>query len=362
MDILGWILLGLLVGLVVGVIVGLRLHVAGRRDAQAQTAQALAPVTQAMSMLNQRLTEVQRDRAQMGAELRQQVNTVVATNENLRRETNQLATALRKPQVRGAWGETQLKRVVELAGMVEHVDFVQQETAHTPAGATIRPDLKVLLGDGKFCYVDAKVPLQGFLDAQAATTADGQDEALNRFAANVRTHIDQLSAKEYWTAGPGSPEFVVLFLPSEALAAEAYARIPELLEYASRRNIILATPTSLIGLLQAVAYGWKQIALADSAGEVAALGRELYQRLGGLSRHLDSVGKSLNRAVSEYNSSVGALESRVQVTARKLSTLQVADGDLPAPRQVLTAARALIPTEPETPVTIADRKAQNESE
>ena len=306
----------------------------------AQTAQLLTPVQQTLHQLNDRLGQIEQQRAAADATLHEQVNTVVSTSERLRREAIGLTTALRKPQVRGAWGELQLRRVVEIAGMREHCDFVQQATSRT-SEATIRPDLKVLLGDGKFVYVDSKVPLAAFLDAYQSDDLAQQEECLGQFVRNVRTHIDQLSAKKYWSAAPGSPEFVVLFIGAEALVAEALSRQPDLHEYAAARNIILASPTTLIGLLRAVSYGWQQAALADSAADVFALGRELYVRLGKLGESFDKMGRSLNSTVSAYNSTVATLEGRVLVSARRFHDLKVSQEQLAPARPVETAVRTL---------------------
>lgn len=362
--------MALMVGLVVGGLTGLFV---GRRDATSQrdglvaqfqalsadvlaeqgrradvaatdrlerTELLMAPVKENLQALRDRLTHVEVERAAAAAEMRQQVTTVLTASENLRRETNNLATALRKPQVRGSWGETQLKRVVEIAGLVDHVDFLEQFTTATD-DAAIRPDMKVMLGDGKFCYVDSKAPLAAFLDAQQANSEPARTADLARFATNVRSHIDQLSAKAYWKAGLGTPEFVALFIPSDALYAEALALAPDLMEYAATRNIVLTTPTSLIGLLRAVAYGWKQSQLADTAAEVAELGRQLYERLSHLGAVVDRLGRSLTGAVRSYNEMVGSLESRVLVTARRMGTLQVAPDPLPQPAPAQDAVRPL---------------------
>lgn len=308
-------------------------------DRLARTQALLAPVNEALVGLRDRLTRMETERAAMSAQLSQQVTDVVATSEHLRQETFNLATALRKPQVRGSWGETQLRRVVEIAGLVDHIDFVEQETTAID-GNRSRPDMKVMLGGGKFCYVDSKVPLTAFLEAQQAS-GDGQRVAdLARFAANVRTHIDQLSAKAYWKAGLGSPEFVALFIPSDALYAEALAQAPDLMEYAANRNIILTTPTSLIGLLRAVAYGWKQAQLADTAAEVANLGGELYDRLATLSQDVGELGHALTSTVTSYNKMVGSLEQRVLVTTRRIGKLQAA-ADIARPSTVDDPVRSI---------------------
>jgi len=314
---------------------------ASAEDRLKKTELLMAPVTQNLAALQDRLTQVEKERAAMSAELRLQVNTVVTTSEHLRRETSGLATALRKPQVRGAWGETQLRRVVEIAGMVDHVDFAEQQTTVTSADAVARPDMKVMLGDGKFCYVDSKVPLAAFLDAQDTDDETERTASMDRFAANIKTHINQLSKKTYWKADTGTPEFVALFIPSESLYAAALAQEPDLMEYAGDRNIVLTSPTSLIGLLRAVAYGWKQSQLADAAADIAELGRELYDRLATLGGRVDDLGKSIARAVSNYNEMVGSLEGRVLVTARKMGELQGSDKVLDAPRQVDKAMRTI---------------------
>lgn len=324
---------------------------ARRADATADQRQKatdalLAPVKESLERFNNRLTEVEQGRVELASTLQQQVAAVQLTGEQLRRETNALVTALRKPQVRGTWGELQLRRVVELAGMLDHCDFIEQQTTQTSAGSTIRPDLKVMLAEGKFVYVDSKVPLSAFLDAHEVTDEAQREQHLQRFARNVKAHIDQLSAKGYFKAEASTPEFVVLFMPSEALAAEAHSQLPDLHEYAYRHSIVLATPTTLIALLRTVAYSWRQAALADSAQQVFELGRELYDRLGVLGKHFDKVGRSLTSAVGAYNDAVGSIEGRVFPTARKLRDLQVvADKELPPVKASDAAVRPLTASE-----------------
>ncbi|CAL8979179.1 Chromosome partition protein Smc [Propionicimonas sp. T2.31MG-18] len=326
-------------------------HQARRLDESAQarqqaTDQLLTPVRESLQRFNDRLTEVEKERVAMATDLRNQVSEVKLTGETLRRETAALVTALRKPQVRGAWGELQLKRVVELAGMVEHCDFVQQQTTQTTTGATIRPDLKVTLTEGRFIYVDSKVPLSAFLDAQESEDAGDRARLLGQFAKNVQTHVDQLSRKDYYKAdGGGTPEFVVLFLASEALAAEAFNQLPSLLEYASERAVMLATPSSLIAMLKTIAFSWRQAALAESAQEVFSVGRELYDRLGTLGKHFDKVGRSLTSAVGAYNDAVGSIEGRVFPAARKLRELKVTEKQLPAVNGSDAAVRPITATE-----------------
>lgn len=309
------------------------------------TEQLMAPIKESLAAFNARLGEVEKARIEMSTELAGQVRAVQHTGEQLRRETHALSTALRKPQVRGAWGELQLKRVAELAGMLEHCDFVQQETTSTSEDRVIRPDLKVTLSEGKFIYVDSKVPLSAFLDAQETEDAHERERCLGLFARNVKSHVDALSSKHYWKADPGTPEFVVMFVPNEALGFEALRLIPDLHEYASTRDIIVATPTTLIALLRAVAYGWKQAQLAASAAQVAQLGRELYERLGSMGHNVDKLGRALGSAVKAYNNTVGSLEARVLVSARRFRDLNVTQADLAAPVTVEEPLRSIAATE-----------------
>lgn len=292
------------------------------------TEQLMVPVRDSLESLQQRLTQLEKERTAMQTDLRNQVTTVRSVGDELRRETASLSAALRKPQVRGAWGELQLKRVAEIAGMLEHCDFTVQETSTTSEDRVIRPDMKVMLGEGKFVYVDSKVPLTSFLDAHETSDDAESARLLMAFGRNVRTHIDQLSSKSYFKADTSTPEFVVLFLPSEALAAEALSQLPDLHEYAARKNIVLATPTTLIAMLRAVAHSWRQAALAESAAEVSGLGRELYDRLVTMGGHFDRMGRTLNATVKAYNDTLGSLESRVLVTARRFRDLQVTDKEL----------------------------------
>lgn len=310
-----------------------------------KTEQLLAPVKESLEKFNDRITEVEKQRVAMASELRSQVSEVRLTGETLRGETAALVTALRKPQVRGAWGELQLKRVVEMAGMVEHCDFELQQTTQTTAGSTIRPDLKVMLSEDRYLYVDSKVPLSAFLEANETDDPTLRMAKLQVFARNVTTHVDQLGRKDYFKAGGSTPEYVVLFLPSEALAAEAFQQLPTLHEYANDRGVVIATPSTLIGLLKATAYAWRQAALADSAREVFELGRELYDRLGTLGGHFDKVGRSLTGAVKAYNDAVGSIEGRVFPTARKLRDLKVVEKSLDAVNLVEAAPRPLTASE-----------------
>jgi DNA recombination protein RmuC len=306
-------------------------------DAQAEirlraTEQLMTPVRESLERFNSRLTDVEKERATMSAELRTQVNYVQQTGETLRRETAALVNALRKPQIRGSWGETQLKRVAELAGMIERCDFDLQYTTKDD-DRVLRPDMRVNLSEGKHVFVDAKVPLNAFLEAAETDDPRAKGEALARYARNVRTHIDQLSSKQYWKAAE-TPEFVVLFLPNEIFFATALDQIPDLYDYAAARDVVIATPTTLIGMLRAVAYGWRQAALAESAAEVFRLGRELHEKLGLLGNRFDKLGRALRSSVNAYNETIATVEGTVLVRARKFRDLKVSEKELPGPTQI----------------------------
>lgn len=306
-----------------------------------QTKEALLPLTTLMTQFSDRLTEIEKERVVMSTDLRNHVRAVQNTGEHLRRETHALATALRKPHVRGHWGEVQLRRVAEYAGMVERCDFDLQTTTQTSADRTIRPDMRVELSDGKYVFVDAKVPLSAFLEAHETEDERTREEKLALFGRNVKTHVEQLGAKQYWKADAGTPEFTVLFLPNEQFLFSASEVVPDLHEFAARKDVVLATPTTLIALLRAVAYGWKQAALAESAAEVFELGRELHDRLATMGEHVDKTGRSLTSAMVAYNKMVGSLETRVLPTARRFRDLKVTDGQLESPRPVLESARTI---------------------
>ena len=316
----------------------------GERRAVREESSGTAVVKESLDRLHDQLRELERNRAAWQSQLRQQVDDVRLSGESLRRETAALSTALRKPQVRGRWGELHLRRTVELAGMVEHCDFTEQVTTTSDDGV-LRPDLVVRLAEGRNLVVDSKVPLAAFLEA-----AESDDEAfrtarLRAHARHLRTHVDQLAAKSYWARLPSTPEFVVLFVPGESFLSAALEVEPSLLEYAAERRVVLATPTTLIATLRAAAFAWSQSALTESAREVFDLGRELYERLGTMGDHLGRVGRSLTSAVESYNRTVGSLEGRVFSTARRLRDLHVTQSELAAMEAIEASVRPI--TSPE---------------
>jgi DNA recombination protein RmuC len=274
------------------------------------------------------------------AALAEQVQIARQSSEQLRVQTQALVTALRRPEARGRWGEMQLRRVVELAGMSARCDFDEQVTVQVADG-TFRPDMVVRLAGGKNIVVDSKVSLAAYLEAAESSDESVRSARLDAHARHVREHVDRLAAKSYWAALSPSPEFVVLFIPGEAFLAPALEHDPALLEHAMSRRIHIATPTTLVTMLRTAQYAWQQDALSENARAVFDLGRELYERLTGLAKTVDGLGRTLSSAVTAYNRAVGSLENRVLVSARKLSELGVVDAELEPPRPVEETVRAL---------------------
>ncbi|MBC2932923.1 DNA recombination protein RmuC [Nocardioides sp. zg-1228] len=296
-----------------------------------------AVVQDGLERLQDQLSDLAHDRTAWQAQLHEQVADMRRSTETLRRETTTLATALRKPQVRGQWGELHLRRTVELAGLVDHCDFAEQVRVDD---GRLRPDLVVTLAGGRTIAVDAKAPLAAFLDLTAADDPDEQDRALARLGQHVRTHVADLGSRRYWEALAGTPEFVVLFLPGEAILQAALQAVPDLVEQAAARNVVLATPSTLIALLRTVAQGWQHEVLNAQAAQVQRLGQELHARLASMAGHLDRVGRSLNASVVAYNQAMGSLEGRVLVSARRFADLGVTTEQLDGPRQVETVPRS----------------------
>jgi DNA recombination protein RmuC len=290
--------------------------------------QAGRPLTETLTKVEQQMQEIERNRAEAQGVLRQQIESVRLTGEQLKNETAALVSALRKPQARGRWGELQLKRVVELAGMTDRCDFIEQLSV-TTADGMLRPDLVVRLVGDKSIVVDSKVTLAAYLEAYDAADDDTRDARLAAHAKHLRQHVDALAAKSYWSQFSPAPEFVVLFVPGDPFLAAALDRDGTLLDDAFAKRVHIATPTTLISVLRAVAYAWQQEALAENAREVFELGRELYKRLGTMGGHVDKLGRSIARAVTDYNTTVGSLESQVMSSARKLNELHVVDTALP---------------------------------
>jgi DNA recombination protein RmuC len=292
----------------------------------------VAPLRDSLAKVHEQLAEVEKGRSSSDAALRAQMKSMSETSFQLNTQTAQLVTALRAPQTRGRWGEMQLERVVEAAGMTEHVDFLTQVSATSDEGARLRPDMVVKLTGGKVVVVDSKVPFAAYLEAMEAADERTRADRMKAHARHLRTHIDSLSAKSYAHLFDCTPEFVVCFVPADAFLDAALREDATLLEHAFAKDVVLATPSTLVALLRTIAYTWRQEALAANAKQVHELGRDLYKRLSTLGNHFDKLGRNLRGAVGSYNDAIGSMERMVLSKARQMNDLGVVDAGAELPR------------------------------
>jgi len=282
----------------------------------------LLPIREALAKTAQQIGSIEKERAESFGSLKASLEAVTLGQQALQKETRTLVNSLRRPEVRGRWGELTLKRLAELAGMIEHCDFTEQLHVRGEEG-NLRPDMVVHMPDGRDLVVDVKTPLDAYLEAIEASTDEARDIALRRHAQSIGERVKQLGAKSYWAQFERSPDFVILFIPGDQFLSAALAENPSLLEDAIRQDVIIATPTSFIALLKAVAYGWRQTALAENAEVIRNLAEDLYKRLAVFAGHLNRLGRNLSGSVDAFNASVGSLERQVLPGARKFTELGV---------------------------------------
>ncbi len=316
------------------------------KEREAAIAQLIEPLRTALERTDQQAQALERERRDAYAALRTQIESLASGQSQLQRETRNLVTALRRPEVRGRWGELTLRRLVELAGLAEHCDFTEQLHVVGQEGA-LRPDLVVHMPDARDLVVDVKTPLDAYLEALEAPSDEERQQALKKHAQQVEARVRQLASKAYWAQFEHSPEFAVLFLPGDQFLTAALAERPELLEGALKQGVIIATPSTLIALLKTVAYGWRQTAVAQNAALIRELGQELYRRLGAFTGHLERLGGRLGAAVEAYNCAVGSLERQVLPQARRFPELGVtADKALPQLGAIENPLRPIAATGP----------------
>jgi DNA recombination protein RmuC len=298
------------------------------------------PIKTALDGVGEKLGDLEKSRVGAYEALKQQVTDLISTQNLLKAEAGRLASAFRAPSVRGRWGEMQLKRIVELAGMIEHCDFEEQVSSEMD-GVKIRPDMIMYLPGKQCVVVDAKTPLSAYLEAIETDDDQKKRILMKEHAKQVRSHILALSDKKYWSQFERSPEFVMMFLPGEVFFSVAAEQDPSLLEFAMRQRVIISTPTTFLALLHTAALVWRQQNLTENAEQIIKMGRELYKRLTDVSRHISNVGKGIGSAVSAYNQTVASLENRVLVTARKFNELEMREEDMPELKPVEETIREL---------------------
>ena len=308
---------------------------------QTAISELLKPIKESLEGVNKKIVDVDKLSQSTSAVLTSQIKSLIESEKGLRDGTEKLVNALRRPQVRGRWGEMQLRRVVEMAGMINYCDFTEQQHTESTAGG-LRPDMVVQLPNDRTIVVDSKAPLEAYLNSLEAADENERQEKLSKHASLVQSHINSLSAKSYWNQFDKAPEFVIMFLPGEMFFSAALQQQPSLIEQGVEKKVIIATPTTLIALLQAVAYGWKQQQVNENAKQISELGKTLYERLVVLSEHFNKIGKGLNSTVKAYNDAVGSVESRVFVSARRFNELGSGNGKvIHNSSQVDTAVRQI---------------------
>lgn len=301
----------------------------------------LNPIKETLTKTEQQIRTIEKERKESQGALHKHLESMAQSQATLQDETRKLVTALRRPEVRGQWGEMTLKRLAELAGMVEHCDFFEQEQVRTDEGA-LRPDMIVRMPDGREIVVDVKTPLDAYINAIEAVDENQRQIQLSRHTKNVKQRINELADKAYWQQFKNAPDFVVLFIPGDQFLTAALDQEPAILENALARQVILATPTSFVALLRAVGYGWRQEQLAENAEHIKTVGEELYGRLQTFTDHLQKLGKSLDSGMKHYNSAVGSFDSRVLPSARKFNEMGVStDKKLKQSKQIETAVRQI---------------------